>query len=109
MKMSALGHWAQMMMGEIKPPGHAGDRRYLDGRIINEDNHPEVVIFRTVRQQGSMRPSGIVAATGFKKTTVYRVLDVMVREGVLEIVEWHDNENSERLTKHYIVKRKGNK
>jgi DNA invertase Pin-like site-specific DNA recombinase len=109
MKMSALGHWAKMMMGEIKPPAHAGDRRYLDGRMINEDNHPEVVILRAIRAQGSMRPVGVLAATGFKKTTVYRVLDTLVREGVLEIVEWHDNEHSDRLTKHYILKKRGGK
>lgn len=100
-----LDHWVKMMLGCIKPPKHSGHRRYIDGQHIETKDDSELTIVNLISTHGSLRAQDIIAMSGYKKTTVYRVLDSMVVSKYLEIIPVRDLTTSSRIQKHYTIKR----
>jgi hypothetical protein len=101
-----LDHWVKMMLGHIKPSKQSGHRRYIDGHHIETKDDAELVIINLIRKNGSLRAQDIIAMSGYKKTTVYRVLEVMVTSNYLEIIHVRDLTTDSRLQKHYTIKRR---
>jgi transcription initiation factor IIE alpha subunit len=101
-----LDHWVALMLGTIKAPTQRGDRRYIDGRFFVTEEDSARVILKIIKKHGSLRPQDIVEASGYKKTTVYRVLDTMTRAGQLQIIDVRDLTTKNRTHKHYTIKGK---
>ena len=99
-------HWVGLMLGTIKAPTEPGDRRYIDGRFFVTEEDSARVILNIIRGHGSLRPQDIVEASGYKKTTVYRVLDTMIKQGQLQIIEVRDLTTKNRTHKHYTIRGK---
>jgi hypothetical protein len=74
-----LDHWVRMMMGCIKPKRFKGGRVYISGQT-QDDDAIERLILRLLDKHGSLRPAEIIDLSKFKKTTIYRSLEVMVSE-----------------------------
>jgi hypothetical protein len=104
---NALDHWVKLMMGVIKPPPKLGHhRRFIDGQFIESKDDSELVIINLIAKQGSLRAQDIVTMSGYKKTTVYRVLENMVTSGYLEIIPVRDLATEQRVQKHYRIRKK---
>jgi hypothetical protein len=101
-----LDHWVKLMLGYIKPPKQGGHRRYIDGQHIESKDDSELVIVSLISKNGSLRAQDIIAMSGYKKTTVYRVLESMVVSKYLEIIQVRDLTTQSRIQKHYTIKRK---
>lgn len=101
-----LDHWVKLMLGYIKPPKQGGHRRYIDGHHIESKDDSELVIVSLISAHGSLRAQDIISMSGYKKTTVYRVLEAMVADGRMEIIQMRDLTTDRRLQKLYTIKRK---
>lgn len=100
-----MDHWVRLMLGYIKPPKQVGHRRYVDGQHIETKDDSELTIINLISKNGSLRAQDIIAMSGYKKTTVYRVLDSMVVSKYLEIIQVRDLTTNSRIQKHYTIKR----
>lgn len=101
-----IDHWVKLMMGYIKPPPSIGHRRYIDGQYIESKDDSELMILNLIKTNGSLRAQDIIQMSGYKKTTVYRVLEHMVEAKYLEIIQVRDLTTQSRIQKHYTLKRK---
>lgn len=100
-----LDHWVRMMLGHIKPIKQGGNRRYIDGQHIETKDDSELVVVSLISKHGSLRAQDVIAMSGYKKTTVYRVLENMVNSNYLEIIQVRDLTTDSRIQKQYKIKR----
>ncbi len=104
-----LDHWVKLMLGLIKAPKQGGHRRYIDGQHIETKDDAELVVVNLISKNGSLRAQEVITLSGYKKTTVYRVLESMVANGYLEIIQVRDLTTESRAQKHYVIKKRNKK
>ncbi len=106
MALAPIEHWLQCMLGEIKVPNVRGHRRYVDGMYVPADEASRKVVFEIVQAHGDLCAQDILKLSGFQKTTIYRALDQLVNEGVLDTVKATTPTKNGRYLKIYIIKKR---
>lgn len=100
--VNPLEHWIKTLMGEIKPAKVGVSRTFSFGVETTDDGARDEIL-AVVTEVGLICGQQLMMRTGYKKTTIYRVLDDLVDEGVLVHTRaLYKN----RLVKYYKLKNK---
>lgn len=91
------------MLGYLSPPRARANRRYIDGRLARSEDTTQMEILEVVRSCGQVCSQDVVKLSGYPKTTVYKMLEEMLRLGLIKAEMRKDLTTNGRGIKHYMV------
>ncbi len=101
-----FAQFVSYLLGDLSPPKPRANRRYIDGRLERSEDTTQNELLEVVRCCGQVCSQDIVKLSGYPKTTVYKMLEEMVRTGLLKTVVRKDLTTHGRAIKHYMVQEK---
>lgn len=100
-----FSQFVSYLLGDLSPPKPNPTRRYINGKTVGMTDRADVMVASLLRLQGEMSAQELVRMTGYSLTTVYRVLDEMIKQDVIVIEKRKDSDNKNRRVTFYRLRR----
>lgn len=107
MAQDPFAQFVSYLLGDLNPPKiNTTVRLYVDGKLARANDTTRQEIMAIIKNRGALCSQEIIFLSGHPKTTVYKLLDELKKNGYIEAVFMRDLTTSGRAIKHYILKGK---